>query len=684
MRYKLGVDVGGTFTDIFLMSEDTGRLAVHKVPSTPDDPSKAILTGVEEILKTEGTIPESVSYLAHGTTVATNAIIEQRGGRVGLLTTAGFRDLLEIGRQTRPRLYDLQLDHPAPLVPRHLRLEVSERLYHTGEVAKPLDVEGARAAVRKLREEHVQAVALCFLYSFVNSEHEAQVKSIVLEEMPGCKVSVSHEVLPEFREYERLSVTTLNAFLMSVMDRYLENFQRDVFRLGIKVSPKVNQCNGGIMSVDAARRFPVKTVLSGPSAGVVGALFTAEAMGCRDLITFDMGGTSTDVCLVRDGVVTVSNDRWVGGYPAKIPAVDVNAVGAGGGSVAWIDLDSLLKVGPRSAGALPGPVCYALGGKEATVTDANVVLGRLNPEFLLGGRMRIDKAAAGDALSQLGKRLGLGIVETAHGILRIVVAKMVKAIRAVSVERGHDPKAFSLLAFGGAGPLHAVSVARDLEIQKVIVPPHPGILCAMGLLVADARNDYVKTSLRNLTNADPAFLEAGFQELESQARKWLTDEGFAPIYQRLTRSLDLRYVRQNFELSVAVPAGEVTLETVRLLTHRFYGEHERNYGHFTAGEPIQVVNFRVRAEGLTRKFQPDRLVGAQLDAEAIRLGEREVWFDAQKPVLTPILYRACLRPGERLTGPLVIEQMDSTTIVPPGDTAVVDPFGNIVIDLARS
>ena len=681
MNYKIGVDVGGTFTDVFLLNETTGQLAVHKVSSTPEDPSRAIIRGVSEILQIQKIPPDQVTYLAHGTTVATNAIIEQKGGKVGLLTTQGFRDLLEIGRQTRPRLYDLHLDYPPPIVTRDLRLEVKERVLHTGEVFIPLDEQSVQDQITILKKNKVDAVVLCLLYAYLNPNHEIRMKEMVREAMPGCYLSVSHEVLPEFREYERLSTTVLNASLMPVIDTYLRNFKKEAKRIGVLVSPRINQCNGGVMSVETACQFPIRTALSGPSAGVIGAFFIGNSMNRLDLITFDMGGTSTDVCLLEKGISSISSDRWVGGYPAKIPSVDVNAVGAGGGSIAWIDLDGLMKVGPKSAGASPGPACYGLGGTEPTVTDANVILGRLNPEYLLGGRMKIDKSLAESALTRLGEKLGLRLMETAHGVIRIVTANMVKAIRTISIERGYDPKEFSLLAFGGAGPLHAVGVAKELEISRVIVPPNPGILCAMGLIVADARNDYVKTSLMNTDTVDTERVNQLFDQLEKEARQWLSLEGFDPSAQVLSRSVDMRYVGQNFELPVEVPPGRLKPEDLKTLVSRFYGEHEKNYGHFMPGEPTQLVSFRVTARGINPKLQLRKMGHLKQKGASSMIGHREVYFDATASLPTPVYDRTRLCPGDRITGPAVIEQMDSTTLIFPEDEAEIDDLLNIIITI---
>ena len=403
-----------------------------------------------------------------------------------------------------------------------------------------------------------------------------------------------------------------------------------------------------------------------------------QLAGFPDVITFDMGGTSTDVCLLDQGASPMSNDRWVGGYPAKIPSVDVNAVGAGGGSIAWVDLNGLMKVGPKSAGASPGPVCYDLGGSEPTVTDANVVLGRLNPEYLLGGRMRISKSKAKSSLRQLGQQLGVECMETAHGVIKIVTANMIKAIRAISIERGYDPKEFSLIAFGGAGPLHAVGVARELDISEVIVPPNPGILCAVGLLVADARNDYVKTFLMDTDSADIDRINQIFRQLEDEARQWLSDEGFDSIAQRIFKSVDMRYVGQNFELPVAAPRGSLGQSDIEGLISRFYQEHERNYGYFTPGEPTQLVNFRVTAQGITPKPQLGKAHWKEKPGQAI-VAHREVYFDDETPIPTPVYDRTQLTPGNRIVGPAVIEQMDSTTLIFPGDETRIDEALNVII-----
>ncbi|HEU0216762.1 MAG TPA: hydantoinase/oxoprolinase family protein, partial [Stellaceae bacterium] len=473
MAWRIGVDSGGTFTDVCLFDEASGGVAVWKVSSTPADPSEAVAQGVEEGLARIAVAGADVSYFGHGTTVATNALIQHRGARIGLITSAGFRDLLEIGRQKRPELYDLQADKPPALVERKLRLEVPERLRHDGNIETPLDEGALRAAARALRQAEVEGVAICFLYSFLDPAHEAAARRIVAEELSDAFISASYEVAPEFREYERLSTTVVNAYLGPPMAFYIRGVADRLTRLGIAATPHLTQSNGGVVRFDTAARLPVRTVLSGPSTGVVGAQMTSRLAGYDDIITFDMGGTSTDVALVQGGEARLAREAVVHGYPIKAPMLDIHTVGAGGGSIAFVDSGGLLKVGPRSAGADPGPACYGRGNAEPTVTDANVVLQVLNPAELLGGRMKVRQELARTAIDRLGAALGMDATTAAQGILSVVTANMARAIRVISVQRGHDPRDYTLVAFGGAGPLHAARLAAELEIKRVLVPRHP-------------------------------------------------------------------------------------------------------------------------------------------------------------------------------------------------------------------
>lgn len=681
MSWRIGVDSGGTFTDLCLFDEGTGRTEIWKVSSTPDDPSRGIAQGVAEALERVGATPADVGYFGHGTTVGTNALIQLRGVPTGLITTDGFRDLLEIGRQKRPGLYDLQADKSPVLVARDLRLQVPERVRHDGSIETALDEDAVREAARTLREAGVQSVAICFLYSFIAPAHEQAARRIVAEEFPEAFVSASSDVAPEFREYERMSTTVVNAYLGPVMQRYIDRLGRRLSDLGLAVSPHLTQSNGGVIGFEQAARLPVRTVLSGPSTGVVAAQAIGEQTGIENLITFDVGGTSSDVALLQGGRCQLASEATVHGYPIKAPMLDIHTVGAGGGSIAYVDNGGLLKVGPRSAGADPGPVCYGRGNDEPTVTDANVVLQTLNPTHLLAGRMPIQRQLAVDAVARLADRLGMGVMETAQGILSVVIANMARAIRVISVQRGHDPRDYALVAFGGAGPLHAARLARELEMTRVVVPLTPGILCATGLLLTDLRADFASTQLRILDQAALPALDEAFAGLERQAADWFAQERIAAGDRLLGRSVDVRYLGQNYEISVPVPEGALTGESLAAIEARFAQEHERLYGFSAEHDPIQLVTCRVGATGRVRKaeFKPGADAGP--DASSARAGSREVWMpEAGDFVECPIYERAGLRPGNVIEGPAIIEQMDTTTIVLPGMTARVEPFLNLILE----
>src|SRR5262245_42926899 len=523
--WRVGVDSGGTFTDVCLVDDATGDIRVWKVPSTPDDPSTAIALGAVEGLGAAGDRTTAVAYFGHGTTVATNALIQHRGALTGLITTEGFRDLLEIGRQRRPHLYDLQADKPLVLVPRALRAEVAERMRHDGRVETALDLAEVRRVARELRRAGARSIAVCFLYAYVDPTHERAVRRILEEECRDVFVTCSHEVAPEFREYERLSTVVVNAYLGPVMEGYLARLGPRLIEAGVATPPHITQSNGGVMTFETARAQPVRTALSGPATGVVGGLEVGLLAGVRDLITFDMGGTSTDVSLVEDGRPKLAGEMEVHGYPLKTPALDIHTVGAGGGSIAYVDSGGLLKVGPRSAGAVPGPVCYGLDGEEPTVTDANVVLGILNPTHLLAGLMSIDRTRAEAAIGRLADLLGLDLMTTAQGIVSVVTANMARAIRVISVQRGHDPREYTLVAFGGAGPLHAARLARELEIPRILVPRYPGILCALGLLLSDLKTNYAQTRLMSATAESLPRIVATLDDLAARAGQWFAQEG---------------------------------------------------------------------------------------------------------------------------------------------------------------
>jgi len=680
VKLRIGVDAGGTFTDVCLLEEGSGRIAVTKVSSTPTDPSLAILKGIANILDQENARATDVNYLAHGTTVGTNALIQHTGVRTGLITTEGFRDLLELGRQRRPDLYDLQVDKPEPLVPRDLRFEVGERTCYDGRVDRPLDTEAVTSAAQALKRKGVRAVAICFLYSYLNPYHEDQVKQILQRELPGIYVSTSHEVLPEFREFERLSTVTINAYLGPVMDEYIQNLESQLDRLGIPVRPFLTQSNGGIISTQTARESSVRTVLSGPSAGVVGSNFIGITAGFGNLINFDMGGTSTDVSLIEDGHPKVTGEMEVQGYPIRIPTLEVNTVGAGGGSVAWIDSGGHLKVGPRSAGAEPGPACYGLGNEEPTVTDANVVLRTLNPEYLLGGRMRIDAKASAHAIKRVADRLGLDTMDVAQGIISLVTVNMAKAIRVISVRKGYDPRDFTLVAFGGAGPLHAARLAQELNIPRVLVPEVPGLLCALGLLVTDLRSDYTLTRIMTAGEAVVDDVNAIFNDLELRAKKWLDGERVPEADRQYRYSVDMRYRGQNYELQVPMSSGISKAGDMTDLVRRFHSIHKQNYGYFAEEEPVQLVTFHLEALGRIPKAIIKDYPKDGPDSRHALIDTRQIFLqEAGGRVGCPIYQREALRHGNTIPGPAIVEQMDSTTLILPGHEAIVDAYRNLII-----
>ncbi len=682
MAWRIGVDSGGTFTDVCLFDESSGRISVWKVASTPADPSHAVAQGVGEALGQLGAPASEVSYFGHGTTVATNALIQHRGAPTGLITGDGFRDLLEIGRQKRPDLYDLQADKPPVLVERRLRREVPERLRHDGRVELELDKAAVRNAVRVLRDAGVKAVAVCFLYSFLDPTHEAAARRIVTDEFPEAFVCASHEVAPEFREYERLSTTVVNAYLGPIMAFYIRGVADRLAALGVTATPYLTQSNGGVIDFDTAAQLPMRTVLSGPSTGVVGAQVTARLAGTHDIITFDMGGTSTDVALMQGGETRLAREAVVHGYPIKAPMLDIHTVGAGGGSIAFVDTGGLLKVGPRSAGADPGPACYDRGNDAPTVTDANIVLQTLNPAHLLGGRMKVRGDLARAAVDRVAARLGLDILTAADGIIAVVTANMARAIRVISVQRGHDPRDYTLVAFGGAGPLHAARLAAELDIRRVLVPPNPGILCAMGLLLADLRADFAVTRLLALSSAVVDEVEMIIAELRSRCEAWFADGGIEPSARRVALSVDMRYAGQNYELSVPLPAGSVTPATIDRLAGGFAAVHHRLYGFVAEDEPMQLVTFRAEATGIVRKADLRPAAGAGPDPRSAEFGRREVWLhETGAFVSCPLYDRERLAAGNRIEGPAVIEQMDATTLIVPGATATVDPYHNLLLEL---
>lgn len=675
----LGVDVGGTFTDFSARNLKTGEACIHKRPSTPDDPSRAILEGLRELQEKTGIKGGDIDRFAHGTTVATNALLQRRGANVGVVTTKGFRDLLEIGRQVRPQIYSLQIDAPEPLAKRENRLEIAERIDACGSVVRELrddDIDHLIAEVGTLND--VDSLAVCLLFSFLNPEHERRIGTKIRRALPDLCVSISSDVQPEFREYERFSTTLINAFLQPEVSRYLDRLNASLKDTAQHSRLGIFQSSGGLMSVEKASEFPVRTALSGPAAGAVGAAASGALSGITDIITLDMGGTSTDVCMIRRGKTEIANVRDIAGFRIRLPMVDIHTVGAGGGSIAHIAADGLLKVGPESAGAVPGPACYCMGGTQPTVSDANVVLGRL-PVSLAGGGIMLDRQRAYDAVRQIAEPLGLSVIKAALGIAGIVTSNMTRAIRAISTEKGHDPRAFTLMPFGGAGGLHATDVARSLGMSRIIIPNAPGILCADGLIEADLQDNFVATCRTALDGSMEAVGDA-LGRLNEQARIWAEQEVAPEKDVTKVAVLDMRYIGQNYELPIVIgeATGDPTLPSRSYLKEQFFSEHQRNYGHVDRDAPIEIMNVRLKVwSPLSQaKIQPKGPTGPVKASS-----HHDVWFDENKAIETPIYQRENLPVDFVLHGPAIIEQFDTTTVVPPGAVLTVDDALNLILEI---
>ena len=670
-----GIDVGGTFTDLTAVDEATGRVVVTKVPSQPLNEGAALLSGLQAL----GIAGRDVRRLVHGTTVGTNAVLERRGARVAILTTAGFRDLIEIGRTKRniPALFVPTFVRPKPVVERRHRFEVVERLGADGSVLIPLDPASVEVALDAAAAAGAEALAVCLLHAYLNPRHEHAVADLAKGRCPGLPLSCSADVVAEYREFERFSTTVLNAYLQPLMDGYLAGLEARLRATGYGHGVLTVASSGGMMTTETARRLPIKTIFSGPAGGVSQACLVGAATGVRDLITYDMGGTSTDVCLVRDLTPLATSDAMIGAFPVKVPQLDMHSVGAGGGSIAWLDVDGSLQVGPRSAGAMPGPAAYGPGGTEPTVTDANVVLGRIGTSRRLGGAIALDAERARRAIADLDARLGhsLGVEALADGIVRIAIARMTSAIREVSIQRGHDPRDFTLVAFGGAGPMHALALAEEIGIPRVLVPLHPGNFSALGLLASDVKHDDVRTRVGPLRERLVVVREL-FAEMERAARIQLELEGFAPSAQRLVRSLDLRYRGQAFELNVAAAeasAGGLDLAAIETAFHR---QHLAAYGHANPEATIELVNARLAAYGTVPKPSAARHASAAASLEAALAERRPVWFDGIRHEC-PVWDRERLPERAELRGPAVVEEFGATTVVPPGWAGVVDELGDL-------
>ena len=662
-RKVVGIDVGGTFTDIAVLED--GQLTVHKLPSTPADPSKGILQGIKEVGVT-------TAEFVHGSTVATNALLEGKGARTALITTMGFEDVLEIGRQNRPELYNLEQDRAPALAPWELRFGLPERVDHTGAIIEDLTPEAIQTLIGLLEESKPEAVAVSFLFSFLNTAHENMVLNALQKMKNPPFISLSSRVLPEFREYERASTVVVNAYVGAVMSRYLGELEEHLGE-GLRIM----QSSGGSITARLAAEEPVRTILSGPAGGVVGAFYSAMQAGYPDIITLDMGGTSTDVSLCP-GQIKETTSSNVGGYPIGVPMIDIHTVGAGGGSIARLDTGGALVVGPESAGADPGPACYGKGD-QLTVTDANLLLGRLLPDRFLGGRMMLDRKRVEGLMVELAEQIGTQSQQAALGINRVVNANMERAIRYISLERGYDPRLFTLVPFGGAGPMHACELAQELGIPRVLVPSRPGILSALGVAIADIVKDYSRTVMLRGDDLDRARIDEEFQGMEGQARTEMAGEGISVDSMAVRRFLDVRYVGQSFELTVDYPTRIPNNDLAKVVEETFYKAHLRRFGYADRSERVEVVNLRLKLEVAMEKPVIEPQTEGPADPSAARIGESQVVFQVGS-LTSPTYQREEMTCGNRISGPALVIQMDTTTVVPPGWGGVVDPFGNLLME----
>jgi N-methylhydantoinase A/oxoprolinase/acetone carboxylase beta subunit len=688
--FHLGVDVGGTFTDLILYDEDARRIHVHKLPSTPADPALAIAQGVREVCELAGTRASELSALLHGTTVGTNTILERSGAKVGMITTEGFRDILHIARHRKPLNFSIQQDIPQqsrPLVLRQLRRCVTERMLVDGMVLTPLEEESVERELRYLAEQGVESVAICLLGSFANPAHEQRARELTERLCPGAFVSVSSEVSPQHREYERFSTTALNAYIGPRVGRYLNRLKESLEAAGVRRPPHLMQSSGGMTTFDEGHVSPVNLVLSGPAAGLLGGIDAARRSGFVNMITLDVGGTSADICVAPEGQARMKHllDSSIDGYPVMVPMIDIETIGAGGGSIATAEDGRVIRVGPQSAGADPGPAAYGRGGRHATVTDANVVLGRLRPQAFLGGRMRLDPDLARAAVSAaVAEPLGLGVEDAALGVLAVTVHNMVNAIETNSVRKGYDPRDFALVATGGAGPLHAVEIARTIGIPHVVVPPHPGVTAAAGLLASDVRYERAATAWQDLAAVDADELAATYSRLEEAVRDHLAGAGFGEDRVELEREADCRYVGQGYELRVAAPGGAIDDRWTASVRDAFEARHEREYFGRFSELGVHLVTVRVTGIGRMPALQWPRIDVRPGSVSRAVVHEQPVVFGIDgdtRHVSTEIYDRALLGAGDELTGPAIIEQPDSTTVVPPGAQARVDEIGNIVLEV---
>ncbi|MBI2962011.1 MAG: hydantoinase/oxoprolinase family protein [Betaproteobacteria bacterium] len=685
--FRLGVDVGGTFTD-FLVVDAEGRAKLHKTPTTPDDPSIGLLKGLEELAADfglgAGEFAQAIATIVHGMTVATNAVLTRKGARTGLITTYGFRDVLQMRRGYRPERYNNRYQHPAPLVRRRLRRTVRERLDPTGRELEPVDRQDALAAIEFLKTEGVESIAVCFMHSHAGSGHEEEVAALVTERLPEAYLTVSSKLLPQPRIYDRVSTTVINAYVGPVVARYLRSLTRRLEQLGFRGNLLVMQSNGGVAGAAATIEAAASTLLSGPAAAPVAASALTLEHGWKDIVTMDMGGTSFDTALVRDRTPLVTTDGQIDGLPVALSMLDIHTVGAGGGSIAWVDAGGMLRVGPQSAGAKPGPVCYGLGGAEPTCTDADLVLGYLDPDYFLGGRMKLDVRGAREAIkTAIADPLGISVEKAALGIFDVINVNMAEAIREVSVKRGFDPREFPLVVAGGAGPIHCAAIALELGISSIFVPRMSSVLCAAGMVLSDFRHDYVRGHRSLLGDSEAEALLARFQEMRAEGSRQLAAEGIAEALVSDIWSMDLRYPGQHHEVNVEI--GEDDVSDPAAIVARFHRRHEQLYGYSAAEMPVEVLTLRLTCIGETRKPELRQRQIAQGGEPAARKGSRPIYLHAAGGfVAVDVCDGDRLGPGSRLAGPLLAESQTMTVVVPPGFALACDAMGNFLLSSSNA
>jgi N-methylhydantoinase A len=682
MTIRVASDIGGTFTDLAYLDETTGEVGIMKVSTTPTNFAEGV---IETLRKAELKVSDT-SFFVHGSTVIINALTERKGAKTALITTKGFRDVLEIGRANRPDLYNLYYTKPKPFVPRYLRLEVQERMNYKGEELEPLHEADVRQAVEVCKKEGVEAIAVCFLHSYTNASHEVRCRELIQELTPEIPVTASYEITQEWREYERTNTAVLNSYVLPTAQFYLSNLEKNLTRLGMDRVYHLMQSNGGTATFEMGKKAPINAVESGPVAGVIGAVVIGKLIGEPNVIAFDVGGTTAKTSLVKNGTPRITTEykiEWrtgYAGYPILAPTIDIVEIGAGGGSIAWVDDAGALRIGPVSAGADPGPACYGKGGDKPTVTDANVLAGRINPDYFLGGEIELNLENTKQAMQPLAEHFGLSLEEAAMGIIRLADANMVNAIKLVSVRRGHDPRDFVLVAFGGGGAMHAGALARELRVKKVLIPTNPGVFAAWGMLMTDLRQDFIRTSIRRTDQIEPTDLTNVFKEMEAQALRNMQEQGVSKERVLFQRFADMRYKGQEHTVKVSFPVGEITPEQMPTINERFHQLHEQTYT-FRLETPVEVVNYHLSAFGVVEKADLKKFAPDNSTLTAAKKGERRVNFDELGFHTAAIYERDKLPLNIVVTGPLVIEEPTSTTVVFPDQQVTRDEYGFLHIEI---